>query len=80
MTPVKLDYQITIKWYIHFSGKALPKENPRQFTISVLKFFEQDKFNEELKKRISFDLSIEVSLEIFPSTLNRFTPLFCIAK
>ena len=27
LTLVKLDYQITTKWYIHFWGKPLPKEN-----------------------------------------------------
>ena len=40
----------------------------------MFKNFEQNKFNEELKKRISIDLSFEAFLEIFQSTLDRFAP------
>ena len=35
---------------------------------------EQNKFNEELKKKVSIDLSFEAFLEIFQSTLDRFAP------
>ena len=38
------------------------------------KNYDQKKFNDELKKEISIDLSFEAFLEIFQSTLNRFVP------
>ena len=47
---------------------------PKTIYYRCFKNFEQNKFNEELKKRISIDLSFEAFLEIFQSTLDRFAP------
>ena len=65
---LQLDYPITTKWYIHFWGK------PKTLYYRCFKNFDQNKFNEELEKRISIDLCFEGFLEIFQSILNRFVP------
>ena len=54
------------------------KGKPKIIYYRCFKNFDQKKFNDELKKRISIDLdlqfSIETFLEIFQCSLNRFTP------
>ena len=55
-----------------FLRKTFAKGNPKTIYCRCCKNFAQNKFNDELKKRISFDLSFEAFLEIFQSTLNRF--------
>ena len=52
--------------------KTLAEGKPKTIYDRCLKNFEQDKFNEELKKKISIDLSFEAFLKIFQSTLDRF--------
>ena len=67
-------HQITIKWYVHFWGKPMPKENLKQFTIGVLRTLNRTSLMKNWKKRISIDLSFEAFLEIFQLTLDRFAP------
>ena len=57
-----------------FLRKTFAKGKPKTIYYRCFKNFEQNKFNEELKKRISIDLSFEAFLEIFQSTLDRFAP------
>ena len=57
-----------------FLRKIFAKVKPKTIYDRCFKNFEQNKFNEELKKRISIDLSFEAFLEIFQSTLDRFAP------
>ena len=57
-----------------FLRKTFAKGKPKTIYYQCYKNFEQNKFNKELKKRISIDLSFEAFLEIFQSTLARFTP------
>ena len=56
-----------------FLRKTFAKGKPKTIYYRCFNF-EQNKFNEELKKRISIDLSFEAFLEIFQSTLDRFAP------
>ena len=58
-----------------FSRKTFAKGKPKTIYYRCFKNFAQNKFNDELKKRISIDLSSETFLEIFQSILNRFAPL-----
>ena len=62
------------KMVYSFLRETFAKGNPKTIYYQKLKNFEQDKFNEELKKRISIDLSFEAIFEILESTLARFTP------
>ena len=57
-----------------FLRKTFAKGKPKTIYYQCYKNFEQNKFNKELKKRISIDLSFVAFLEIFQSTLARFTP------
>ena len=57
-----------------FLRKTFAKGKPKTIYYWRFKNFEQNKFNEELKKRISIDLSFEAFLEIFQSNLDRFAP------
>ena len=58
-----------------FLRKTFAKGKPKTIYYRCFKNFAQNKFNDELKKRISIDLSSETFLEIFQSILNRFAPL-----
>ena len=62
------------KMVYSFLRKTFAKGKPKTIYYRCFKNFEQNKFNEELKKRISIDLSFEAFLEIFQSTLDRFAP------
>ena len=57
-----------------FLRKTFAKGKPQTIYCRCLKNFDQNKFNEELKKRISIDLSFEAFPKTFQSTLNRFAP------
>ena len=54
--------------------KTFAKGKPKTIYCQCYKNFKQNKFNKELKKRISIDLSFEALLEIFQFTLARFAP------
>ena len=62
------------KMVYSFLRETFAKGNPKTIYYGCFKNFEQDKFNEEVKKRISIDLSFEAILEILESTLARFAP------
>ena len=57
-----------------FLRKIFAKRKPKTIYYRCFKNVEQNKVNEDLKKRISTDLSFEAFLEIFQSTLDRFAP------
>ena len=57
-----------------FLRKIFAKGKLKTIYHLCFKNLEQSKFNEELKKQISIDLSFEAFLEIFQSTLDRFAP------
>ena len=57
-----------------FLTKTFAKGKPKTIYYRCFKNFEKNKFNKELKKRLSIDLFFEAFLEIFQSTLDRFTP------
>ena len=58
-----------------FFRKTFAKGKPKAIYCRCFKNFEHNKFNEELKKRISIELSFEAFLVIFQSTLDRFAPI-----
>ena len=62
------------KMVYSFLRETFAKGKPKTICYRCFKNFGQNKFNEELKKRISIDLSFEAFLEIFQSTLDRFGP------
>ena len=62
------------KMVYSLSRKTFAKGKPKITYYRCFKNFHRNKFNDELKKRISIDLSFEAFLEIFQSTLNRFAP------
>ena len=62
------------KMIYSFLRKTFAKGKPKILYYRCFKNFDQNKFNEELEKRISIDLCFEGFLEIFQSTLNRFVP------
>ena len=62
------------KMVYSFLRKTFAKGKPKSIYYRCFKNFEHRKFNEELKKRISIDISFEAFLEIFQSTWDRFAP------
>ena len=54
--------------------KPFANGKPKTISYRCFKNFDQKKFNDELKKRISVDPSFEAFLEIFQFTLHRFAP------
>ena len=62
------------KMVYSFLRKTFAKGKPKTICYRCFKNFQQNKFNEEMKKRISNNLSFEAFLEIFQSTLDRFAP------
>ena len=57
-----------------FLRKTFAKGKPKTIYYRCFKNFDQNKFNEELEKRIPIDLSFEAFLEIFQYTFNRLAP------
>ena len=62
------------KMVYSFLRKTFAKGKSKIIHCRCFKNFDQNKFNDELKKKISINLSFKAFLEIFQSTSYRFSP------
>ena len=62
------------KMLYSFLRKTFTKGKPKTIYYRCFINYDQKKFNDKLKKRISIDLSFEEFLEIFQSTLKKSAP------